>query len=221
MSTLTTPDTLKILLVDDHEVVRRGMATLLEGNANWQIVGEAEDGRNAVRLAQETEPDVIVMDIGMQELNGFEATRQILKVLPETEVLILTMHDGEQLVREVISAGARGYVLKSDAGRQLVAAVHSLARHLPYFTSQTAARVYNEGLQRPRRGRPPTVGLSAREREVLQLLAEGNNNREVANRLELSVKTIETHRARLMRKTGAGSIAELVRYALREGIVTS
>jgi DNA-binding NarL/FixJ family response regulator len=214
-----TTAALRLMLVDDHEVVRRGMAALLEGNAGWQIVGEAGDGRSAVALALEARPDVVVMDVGMPELNGFEATRQILKVLPQTEVLILTMHDGEQLVREVIEAGARGYVLKSDAGRQLVAAVHSLGRHQPYFTSAIAARVYAEARQSPRRGRPPAIGLTPREREVLQLLAEGHNNREVADRLGRSVKTIETHRARLMRKVRVGSLAELVRYAVREGIV--
>lgn len=214
-----TMSPLKLMLVDDHEVVRRGMAALLEGRPGWEIVGEAADGRSAVKLAQATVPDVVVMDVVMPELNGFEATRQILKVLPQTEVLILTMHDGEQLVREVIDAGARGYVLKSDAGRQLVAAVQSLGRHQPYFTSQIAAKVYAEARAIPRRGRPVSVGLTRREREVLQLLAEGRNNREVAERLERSVKTIETHRARLMRKVGAGSLAELVRYAVREGIV--
>lgn len=210
---------LRLLLVDDHEVVRRGMAALLDGNEGWQIVGEAADGRSAVQLAPQVQPDVVVMDVGMPELNGFEATRQILKILPGTEILILTLHDGEQLVREVIDAGARGYVLKSDAGRQLVAAVRSLARHQPYFTSEIAARVYAETRQAPRRGRPAAVGLTRREREVLQLLAEGHNNRKVADRLGLSVKTIETHRARLMRKLGVGSLAELVRYAVREGIV--
>lgn len=213
------PALLKLLLVDDHEVVRRGMAALLEGREGWEIVGEASDGRSAVKLAQATRPDVVVMDVVMPELNGFEATRQILKVLPRTEVLILTMHDGEQLVREVIAAGARGYILKSDAGRQLVAAVHSLGCHQPYFTSQIAAKVYDESRACPRRGRPASVGLTRREREVLQLLSEGHNNREVAERLDRSVKTIETHRARLMRKVNAGSLAELVRYAVREGIV--
>lgn len=212
---------LRLMLVDDHEVVRRGLAALLESSAGWEIVGEAADGRSAVTLAEEVQPDVVVMDVGMPELNGFEATRQILKVRPQIEVLILTMHDGEQLVREVIDAGARGYVLKSDAGRHLVAAVHSLARHQPYFTSEIAARVYAETRQPRRRGRPPVIGLTPREREVLQLLAEGHNNREVADRLKRSVKTIETHRARLMRKVQVGSLAELVRYAVREGIVAS
>ena len=214
---MSTP--LTILLVDDHEVVRRGLAALLEGTDGWQIVGEAADGRSAVQLARETQPDVVVMDVAMPELNGFEAARQIRAALPRTEVLILTMHDGEQLVREVIAAGARGYVLKSDAGRQLIAAVRSLGEHRPYFTSQIAAKVYEESARRPGRGRPPSIGLTRREREVVQLLAEGHNNREVAERLGRSVKTIETHRARIMRKVGASSLAELVRYAVREGIV--
>jgi DNA-binding NarL/FixJ family response regulator len=210
---------LAILLVDDHEVVRRGMCALLGVHDGWEIVGEAADGRTAVRLAREIRPDVVVMDVGMPELNGFEATRQILKADPQAEVLILSMHDGEQTVREVIAAGARGYVLKSDAGRQLVAAVRALAEHRPYFTSEIAAKVYAESRSQPGRGRPRSIGLTRREREVVQLLAEGHNNREVAARLERSVKTIETHRARIMRKVGATSLAELVRYAIREGIV--
>ncbi len=210
---------LKILLVDDHEVVRRGLASLLECHDGWEIVGEAGDGRSAVSLARETEPDVVVMDIGMPELNGFEATLQIRAALPRTEVLILTTHDGEQLVREVIAAGARGYVLKSDAGRQLVAAVRSLGKHRPFFTSKIAAKVYADSSRSRGRGRPRSVGLTPREREVLQLLAEGKHNREVAERLVLSVKTIETHRARIMRKIGVDSLAGLVRYAVREGIV--
>ncbi len=214
---MTAP--LSILLVDDHEVVRRGLAALLEGNDEWKVVGEAADGRTAVQLALEMRPDLVLMDVGMPELNGFEAARQIRATLPNTEVLILTMHDGEQLVREVIAAGARGYVLKSDAGRQLLAAVRSLALHRPYFTSEIAAKVYAELQSKPRRGRPPSLGLTRREREVVQLLAEGHNNREVAERLGRSPKTIETHRARVMRKVGAGSLAELVRYAVREGIV--
>ena len=210
---------LKILLVDDHEVVRRGLASLLECHDGCEIVGEAGDGRSAVSLARQTEPDVVVMDVGLPELNGFEATLQIRAALPRTEVLILTTHDGEQLVREVIAAGARGYVLKSDAGRQLVAAVRSLGKHRPFFTSKIAAKVYADSSRLRGRGRPRSVGLTPREREVLQLLAEGKHNREVAERLVLSVKTVETHRARIMRKVGVDSLAGLVRYAVREGIV--
>lgn len=214
---MSTP--LRILLVDDHEVVRRGLASLLDGNEGWEIVGEASDGRTAVRLVIEQQPDVVVMDVRMPELNGFEATSRILKLRPQTEVLVLSLDDGEQVVREVIAAGARGYVLKSDAGRYLVEAVRSLGRHQPYFTSRIAARVFAEAQRRRRPGRPRADGLTRREREVLQLLAEGHNNREVALRLDRSVKTIETHRARLMRKVGVASLAELVRYAVREGVV--
>ncbi len=211
----------RIMLVDDHEVVRRGMAAILEGYAGMEIVAEAGDGWTAVALAVEKRPDVIVMDVGMDELNGFEATRRILKLLPATEVLILTMHHSEQLVRDVIEAGARGYVMKGDAGRQLLEAVRSLARHEPYFTSEIAARVYQEATEKPRRGRPRATGLTRREREVTQLLAEGKNNREAAERLGLSVRTVETHRAKIMRKTNTDSLAELVMYAAREGIISS
>jgi len=210
---------LKILLVDDHEVVRRGLAAILEGYEGLEIVGEAADGWAAVQLAIDKQPDVIVMDVGLPELNGFEATRHILKLRPATEVLILTLHDGEQLVREVLAAGARGYVMKGDAGRHLLEAVRSLSRHEPYFTSEMAARVYAESQRTPRPGRPTASGLTQREREVTQLLAEGKSNREVAERLGLSSRTVETHRANIMRKTGTGSLAELVIYAAREGII--
>lgn len=216
-----TEQPLKLMLVDDHEVVRRGVAALLESHPGWMIVAQAADGRSAVQLAAEHRPNVVVMDIGMPELNGFEATRQLRNALPETEVLILTMHESEHLVREVIDAGARGYVLKSDAGLDLVAAVESLSRHEPFFTSVLASKVFAEGTRPPQRGRPTVVGLSKREREVLQLLAEGHPNRVVAERLKLSVKTVETHRARIMRKLGVESLAELVRYAVRENIVTA
>lgn len=212
---------LRVLLVDDHELLRRGVAALLTGHAGWTVVGEASDGRSAVRMAEETRPDVVVMDIGMRELNGFEATRQIHQSRPETQVLIFTMHESEHLVRETIAAGARGYVLKSDASQQLVAAVEALSRHEPYFSSRIAARVFEEVSlpKRPRRGRRRESGLTQREREVVQLLAEGLHNREVAARLGISVKTAETHRARVMRKLGVASLAELVRYAVRENIV--
>ena len=212
---------LKVLLVDDHELLRRGVAALLTGHGGWTVVGEAADGRSAVQLAEQTRPDVVVMDISMRELNGFEATRQIHRSRPETEVLIFTMHESEHLVRATIAAGARGYVLKSDASQQLVAAVEALGRHEPYFSSRVAARVFEEVTppRRQRRGRRRVAGLTQREREVVQLLAEGRHNREVAEKLAISVKTAETHRARVMRKLKVDSLAELVRYAVREGIV--
>ncbi|HEX8295797.1 MAG TPA: response regulator transcription factor [Chthoniobacteraceae bacterium] len=212
--------TLKILLVDDHEVVRRGVATLLADQPGWTVVAEAADGRVAIRLAKRHQPDVVVMDIGMAELNGFEATRQIRRKVPTAEVLILSMHDSDELVREVISAGARGYVLKSDAGRQLIAAVEAVAKHEPFFTSKLAAKAYADSLKpKRRRGRPALTSLTAREREVLQLMCEGHVSREVGERLAISSRTVETHRKRLMKKVGVSTLLGLIRYALRTRIV--
>ncbi|HEV7866817.1 MAG TPA: response regulator transcription factor [Chthoniobacteraceae bacterium] len=211
---------LRILLVDDHEVVRRGVRALLEHQPEWVMCCEAAEGREAVRSAVEHQPDLVIMDIGMPRLNGFEATRQIRRRVSGVEVLILSMHESEQLIREVISAGARGYVLKSDAGRDLVAAVSALSRHEPFFTSAVAKKVFAETVDlKPKRGRPKASGLTPREREVLQLVAEGLGNRAVGERLGIRLKTAETHRARIMRKTGASSVAELVLYAIRERII--
>ncbi len=186
------------------------------------MVGEALTGREAVELTRERRPEMIIMDIGMPDLNGLEATRQILKEFPTTEVLILTMHESEQLIREVLDTGARGYVLKSDAGRDLVAAVDALRRHKPYFTTKVSEMVLTGFL----RGGPseeldetPRMRLTGREREIVQLLAEGKSNKEVAQSLNISVKTAETHRARIMAKLGLRSIGELVRYAVRNRIV--
>ncbi|MEO6569167.1 MAG: response regulator transcription factor, partial [Opitutaceae bacterium] len=161
---------LKVLLVDDHELLRRGAAALIEGQAGLTVVGEASDGLTAVHLAEEVHPDVVVMDIGMRELNGFEATREIHRSQPNAEILIFTMHESEHLVRETIAAGARGYVLKSDASQQLVAAVEALGRHEPFFSSPVAARVFQEsrGRKQKPRERRRTTGLTQREREVLE-----------------------------------------------------
>lgn len=213
----------RTLIADDHEIVRRGLRSLLSG-AGMEVVGEAATGREAVELARELKPDVVVMDISMPELNGLEATRQILAELPGTEVLILTMHQSEQLVRQVLDTGARGYMLKSDAGRELVLAVEALRQHQPFLTTKVSEMVLNGYLRRS--GSYPVlphtggVGhLTRREREVLQLLAEGNSNKEVAAKLTISVKTAETHRSRIMAKLNLGSVTELVRYAVRNGIV--
>ena len=214
--------TIRILLADDHEVVRRGLRALLETHPGWEVCGEAADGRAAVELAQKLAPDIVVMDIGMPQLNGFEATRQILERTRGIEVLVLSMHDSEQLVREVIGAGARGYVLKSDAGRDLVAAVEALLRREPFFTPSVALSVRAAALKVAGAKRPslrPAGGLTRREREVLQLLAEGRANKAVGKLLGISVKTAETHRARIMRKLGMKSLAELVRYAIRNGFI--
>ncbi len=215
----------RILLVDDHEVVRRGLRAIVEMHADFVVVGEAANGRKAIELATALQPDIVMMDIGMPELNGFEATRQVLEKSPNAEVLVLSMHESEQLVREVIAAGARGYVLKSDAGRDLVSALESLRQHRPFFTSRLAKTAYQESVRRNgsklKKVKRPANALTARERETMQLLAEGNSNKDVASLLGISVKTAETHRARIMKKLGLTSIADLVRYAIRNGVIVA
>jgi DNA-binding NarL/FixJ family response regulator len=212
---------IRILVADDHEVVRRGLRALLEAHPELQVCAEAANGREAVEKAKQCKPNLVVMDIGMPELNGLEATRRILRALPQTEVLILTMHESEQVVREVLEAGARGYVLKSDAARDLVTAVKTLQQHKPFFTSRVAELVlkgYLGGVQADR-AEPSLPSLTPREREIVQLLAEGKSNKEVAAALEISVKTVEAHRANIMRKLNLHSISELVHYAIRNKIV--
>ena len=213
----------RILLVDDHEVVRRGLRALLETHPGWVVCGEAADGRTAVRLARSLAPHVVVMDLTMPELNGLEATRQIIDKERQVQVLILSMHESDQVVREVLAAGARGYVLKSDAGRALTAAVEALLRGRPFFTSRVAANIHELEFKARagRRSFKPVGQLTAREREVLQLLAEGKTNKEVGHLLGISVKTAETHRARVMRKLSVDSVADLVRYAIRNGFIAA
>lgn len=214
--------TLRILVADDHEVVRRGMRALLEDRPEWEVCAEAADGREAVERAKQTKPDVVVMDISMPELNGLEATRQILKSLPRTEVLILTLHESEQLIRRVVESGARAYVLKSDAGRSLVEGVAALSRHKSFFSSNVATVVVESHLKTGKAtgsAKRHRDFLTAREREVVQLLAEEKSNKEIAASLGLSVHTVETHRSNIMRKLGTHSLSGLIRYALRNKIV--
>jgi DNA-binding NarL/FixJ family response regulator len=211
---------LRILIADDHEVARRGIRSLLEGHAGWEIVGEAKDGREAVDLAASLKPDIFLLDIGMPNLNGLDAARQILSMNPEARILILTIHDSEQVVREVLAAGARGFLLKSDAGRDLVAAVEALQHRRTFFTPRVAQMML-EGYLRPQsehEGSSQCV-LTPREREVIQLVAEGKTTEEIATALNLSVKTAETHRTNLMRKLDLHSVADLTLYAVRNGIV--
>jgi len=215
---------LQLLIADDHEIVRRGLRAILETQRDWTVVAEAVTGRQAIDQAREHPPDIAILDIGMPELNGLEATRQILKLLPQTEVLILTMHESEQIVREVLAAGARGYVLKSDAGRDLVAAVEALRDHRTFFSSKISDMLLTSYLRQPERNEPATESsgrsrLTAREREIVQLLAEGKSNKEVAQMLNISIKTAETHRTNIMNKLDLRSITELVRYAVRNNIV--
>lgn len=213
----------RILVVDDHEVVRRGLCGLLEAQTGWQICGEAANGREAVEKAERLKPDIVVLDISMPKLNGLEAARRIRKVAPKIGVLILTMHDSQQVVRDVLDAGAMGYVLKSDAGRDLVAAVDALCQHRTFFTSKVARMVLDGYLRshlRPSQGKAAVRDpLTAREREVLQLIAEGKSTKQVAEELGMSVKTAETHRTNIMRKLDLHSVGELIRYALHNKIV--
>jgi len=217
---------LRILIADDHEVARRGIRAVLESHPGWEVCGEAKDGRETVELASTTKPDVILLDIGMPNLNGLEAARQILAALPEVAILILTMQDSDHVVREVLRAGARGFLLKSDAGKDLVAAVEALQLQRTFFTTRVSRMVLEGFLDRDNRpdrshGNQDGSGdvLTGREREVIQLLAEGKTSKEVAVTLNLSVKTAETHRTNLMRKLGLHSVADLTRYAVRNGIV--
>jgi len=213
---------LRILVADDHPIVRAGLRTLLESRPGWEVCAEAVNGRDAVEKAGKLKPDVAVLDISMPVLNGVEATRQIRKLSPETEVLILTMHDSDEMVQQVLEAGARGYILKDDADRNLLAAVDALRRHKPFFSSRVAGSLASAGLHpadphapaRRARGR-----LTQREREIVQLLAEGKSNKEVAGVLGISVRTAETHRANIMLKLNLHSIVDLVRYAVRNRIV--
>lgn len=216
---------LRILIADDHEVARRGIRALLENHPGWEVCAEARDGRDAVELALNTKPNVVLLDIGMPNLNGLEAARQISAALPEAGILILTMHDTDNMVREVLRAGARGFLLKSDAGRDLVAAVEAVQLQRTFFTPRVSQMVLDGFLDRDGKQSPQSADdfagdlLTSREREVIQLLAEGRTSKEVAVTLNLSVKTAETHRTNLMRKLGLHSVADLTRYAVRNGIV--
>lgn len=209
----------RVLIADDHEVVRRGIREMLQQNSHLEVCGEASDGREAVKMAAELKPNIVIIDIGMPQLNGLEATRQIVRQNPAVKVLVLTMHESEQIVREVLAAGARGYLLKSDAGRDLIAALDAIAGRKTFFTSKVAEIILGTYLH----GSPqsPVTGevLTSREREVVQLLAEGKSTKEVAVALGVSVKTAETHRSNLMRKLDVHSVSQLVLYAVRNNMI--
>jgi DNA-binding NarL/FixJ family response regulator len=211
--------TVRILVADDHELVRRGLVSTLSEQSGWTIVAEAANGREAVDAVVSCKPDIAVMDLTMPELNGLDATRQILAAAPDTRVLILTAHESEQVIREVLTAGALGYVLKSDAGRVLVAAVQELLQGRPFFTSKVAKLVLDAFLSQSAQVCASAPGLSIREREIVQLLAEGGSNKDVARALGISVKTAETHRSNIMRKMEFESLSDLVRYAVRNKII--
>jgi DNA-binding NarL/FixJ family response regulator len=210
---------LRILIADDHEVARKGIRALLESHVGWEVCAEARDGREAVECASRLKPDILVLDIGMPNLNGLDAARQILAIMPGARILILTVHDSEQMVREVLATGARGFLLKSDAGRDLVTAVEAVQNRRTFFTPKVAQMLLDGYLRPQESDALDRRVLTPREREVIQLVAEGKTTKEVATALSLSVKTAETHRTNLMRKLDLHSIADLTLYAVRNGIV--
>jgi len=206
----------RILVADDHDVVRSGVAAILSSQPGWEVVAEAEDGKQAIELAAKLRPDVAVIDFQLPIVNGVEATREIRTARPETEVLIFSMYESEPLVRDLLAAGARGYVLKSETRRFLIPAIDSLSRHQPFFTGRIYETLVLSYLARgASSGEVPTP----RERHVIQLIAEGHTNKVAARILGINPKTVETHRASVMRKIDARSTADLVRYAIRNKLI--
>jgi DNA-binding NarL/FixJ family response regulator len=214
---------LRILLADDHELIRRGLCALLMKHEGWEVCGEASDGRQAIEMAKQLKPDVVIVDIGMPHLNGLDTTRQLLQHDPHFKVIVLTITDSDQVIREALDAGARGFVLKSDAARDLVAAVEALQNKRMFFTPRVndlvLAGFLEKGHAISRNEVPDLPTLTAREREVTQLLAEGKSSKEVAVLLNLSTKTVETHRSNIMRKLNLHSIRDLVVYAIKNNII--
>jgi DNA-binding NarL/FixJ family response regulator len=213
---------LRILIADDHDLMRRGLKSLLESHPGWTICAEAHTGREAVAKAEELKPDIVILDITMPELNGVEAARRILKASPNTEILVLSVHYSDQLIRDILDAGVRGYIVKSDSDRDLVIAVEALANHKPFFTPRATELILSNFNSKGGSSEVPEVigeRLTSREREIVQLLSEGKSSKEVASILSISVKTAETHRANIMRKLEIHSVSELVRYAVRNQII--
>jgi len=213
----------RILIADDHEIVRRGLCTLLQTHEGWEICGEAKDGREAVEMAKQLKPNIVILDVGMPNLNGLAATRQLAQDNPQQKIIVLTITDSDEVIREALDAGARGFVLKSDAARDLVSAVEALQRNRMFFTPRVNDMVLAGFLDRGHKGSdsdsPRLPKLTPREREVVQLLAEGKISKEVASFLYLSTKTAETHRSNIMRKLGFHSIRDIVVYAIKNNII--
>jgi DNA-binding NarL/FixJ family response regulator len=207
---------LRILIADDHDVVRCGLRSAIESQNDWEVVAEAGDGKEAVSKAIETKPDIAVLDYSMPLINGAEVTRQIRSRSPNTEVLVFTIHDDEMLVRELLSAGARGYVLKSDCRHQLIDAIGAVAVHEPFFGSKASDFLLHSFLTRPSR---KEVVLDDREKHIVRLIAEGHTNEEIASLLNVKNHAVETHRSAIMRKLDLSSSAGIVRYAVRNRLV--
>ena len=211
---------IRVLLADDHAVVRDGLRYLLEAQGDIAVVGGAANGRLAVQQAQQLAPDIVVMDIAMPELNGIDATRQVREVSPTTQIIILSMHSTAEHIRHALQAGAQGYLLKESAGTEVVDAVRAVHAGRRYLSQKIAETVINDYvLQRAAdQVEDPLARLSAREREILQLIAEGKTSAQIAQALHLSPKSVETYRSRLMRKLGIGDVAGLVRFAIQHGL---
>jgi DNA-binding NarL/FixJ family response regulator len=212
--------TIKVLIADDHDLMRRGIKAIIETKKGWEVCGEVRTGAQAVAKAKELKPDIAILDITMPELNGLEAAKRIQKLSEKTEILMLSVHYSDQLIREVIEAGIRGYIVKSDSDRDLSIALDNLANHKPFFAPRVTEVILNSssgGVS------PRTEGarsrVTSREREIIQLLSEGKSSKEVAVLLNISVKTAETHRANIMRKLQIHSVSDLVRYAVRNQII--
>jgi DNA-binding NarL/FixJ family response regulator len=218
---------LRILVADDHALVRRGIRELLHDQRGWRVVGEAGSGREAVDQAKRLKPDVAILDVTMPELDGLEATRQLRQAAPDTKVLILTMHESKQMVRRVLQAGARGYVLKTDFPRSLVTAVKNVSRDKRFFSAKVAEIVLHGFLESPDTPReipatePSERKPTQRESQIICLLVAGKTNKEIAVELGMAVRTVETHRAKIMLKLGLNSLPQLVQYAVRNGLIAS
>jgi DNA-binding NarL/FixJ family response regulator len=214
----------RLLVADDHEIVRSGLRAVLEAQPGWSVVAEARDGREAVEKAKQVKPHIAVMDISMPQMNGLDAARQIVRCVPETRILVLSVHDSDSLIQSILQAGARGYLLKSDATRDLVTAVNALLRNKTFYTPKIEKMILEGYIGKESRKADCDTSLDAlqltsRQREIVQLLAEGKSSKEVAVSLDISVKTVETHRANIMRRLDYHSLADLVRYAVRNEII--
>ncbi len=217
-------DRLRIVIADDHELVRHGIRSILSAHRGWSVVGEAMDGIQAAKMTQSLRPHILIMDVTMPNLDGLETTRQILSKVPETKILILTMHESDQMVRRILEAGARGYVLKSDLAGQLVRAVREVAQGKTFLTQKVSDIVLRGFLNVEKKGRNKAdseTHLTPRENEILRLLANGKSNKEISAVLGITIRTVETHRAKIMFKLDIHSIAELIHYALGKGLAAS
>jgi two-component system, NarL family, response regulator NreC len=212
---------LRLLLVDDHAAVRTGVRVVLERQLDWKVCGEAGTGRQAVLALEGLKPDVMVLDITLPELSGFEVIRLTKKASPETEVVVFTGHEMEDLVHQAFDAGVRSFILKSDENVQLVEAVRAAAEHRPYFTPWISGIIFARFQRSASKDQPPAPGsvLGPREREAIQFIAEGKTNKELATQMGVCIRTAESHRAAIMRKLGLHSLGELIRYAIRNGII--